>query len=264
MILDQIVASTRAALAGRQVARPVEELRQAISMLPPALDFCTVLGAPGVSVIAEVKRASPSRGPLNLSLEPARLACTYADAGAAAISVLTEGEHFRGSLGDLAAVGEGLRQAGLACPLLRKDFIVDPYQLLEARVAGASAVLLIAAILEDEVLATLYRGTVALGLTALIEVHTEAELARALRLDPPVVGINNRNLADFSVTLETTRRLRPLVPPGCLVVSESGIRGAGEVREMAALGVDAVLVGEALVTATDPAAALRALREAGR
>jgi indole-3-glycerol phosphate synthase len=264
MILDQIIADTRLALASRKETYPEGLLRERARDLPPPLDLCAHLRGPGVSIIAEIKRASPSRGALNPRLEPARLAAAYARAGAGAISVLTEGSRFGGSLADLAEARRGLMEARLARPILRKDFVVDPYQLLEARDWGADAALLIAAILDDATLAMLFEGALALGLTPLVEVHDEEELARVLSLNPPLVGINNRNLKDLSVNLEVTRRLRPSVPPPALVVSESGIHEPEQMRQLAALQVDAALIGEALLTAPDPAAKLRELKEAGQ
>jgi len=157
-----------------------------------------------------------------------------------------------------------LATAGLACPLLRKDFIIDSYQLLEARISRADAVLLIAAALDDETLAVLLEQALALGLAPLVEVHNEEELARVLPLTPPIVGINNRDLSDFTVDLEVTHRLRPLIPPGVVVVSESGIHEPGQMRELRALQVDAALIGQALVTAADPVSKLRELKEAGQ
>ena len=265
MILDTIVASTRLALAARRAARPERALGESLSVLSPTLDVVGALRRrSGVNIIAEVKRASPSRGALNAHLVPADLAATYACAGAAAVSVLTEGRFFRGSLDDLRTARQGLARAGRVCPLLCKDFILERYQLLEARLAGADAVLLIAAILEDGPLAALFEQALELGLTPLVEVHDERELGRALRLDPPLVGINNRNLGDFTVNLETTRLLRPLAPAAAVVVAESGIHSATEMSALASWGVDAALIGEALVSAPDPAARLRELLEAGR
>lgn len=264
MILDDLVAAGRAALARRKAAEPEAALRCRLAALAAPFDMAARLRAPGVAVIAEVKRASPSRGDLNAALDPATMAVTYARAGAAGISVLTEESRFRGSLADLAAARQGLQLNGLATPLLRKDFIVDAYQLVEARAGGADAALLIAAILTDGALDRLLREALDLGLMPLVEVHDEAELRRVLPLHPPVIGINNRNLADFTVDLDTTRRLRPLIPPGTLVVSESGISSPTQMAELARLGVDAALIGEALVTAPDPAAHLSALVEAGR
>ncbi len=264
MILDQIVETTWAAIAERKASCPESLLRERMQDAPTPINVLARLRDPGVSIIAEVKRASPSRGALNLSLEPAALALDYARAGADAISVLTEGAHFRGSLEDLSAARRGLREAGIVCPLLRKDFVVDAYQLLEARAHGADLVLLIAAILDDEALAHLYEEASCLGLTPLVEIHDERELRRAMWLHPAVVGINNRNLRDLTVDLGVTRRLRPLLPDSCLIVSESGIHTPAQVRELAQMQVHAALVGEALVTAQDPAAMLCALRKAGR
>ena len=264
MILDTILASTRAAVSARKAELPERLLEEQVAGLGPTADLASALGSAGVSIIAEVKRASPSKGALALDLDPGQMAVSYAQAGAAAISVLTEVQHFHGSLADLVAVRDSLQAVGLCCPALRKDFIIDPYQLVEARACGADAILLIVAALDDEALARLFAGALALGLCPLVEVHDGAELTRALALQPPVIGINNRNLHDFGVDLETTRRLRPRVPPGTLVVSESGIHDAAQIRELRALGVDAVLIGEALVTSTDPGGTLRALLEAGR
>lgn len=264
MILDTILERTRADLIARKTDRPEETLIDQLKGLPDTLDLHGSLKAPGVSIIAEIKRASPSKGPLNSALDPRELAAVYAGAGADAISVLTEPHYFRGSLDDLAAAREGLRVVGLPRPILRKDFIIDPYQLLEARVAGADAVLLIAAALDDGLLSELHGAALALGLTPLVEVHDEAELARALELEPRVIGINNRNLKDFTVDIGVTRRLRPLIPARCAVVSESGIGQPAQMRELAAMQVDAALIGETLVTATDPAGQLLKLKEAGR
>ncbi len=263
MILETLVSATRERLAVRQSIEPEGALRERIRASAPPRDFIQGLARPGVSLIAEMKRASPSRGALNMALEPSQLAVDYARGGADALSILTEETYFQGSLGDLILARQALEGAGYALPILRKDFIVHPYQLLEARAAGADAVLLIAALLDDETLASLYAQSLDLGLTPLIEVHTREELERALALRPRVIGINNRDLRDFSVSLEATRLLRPLVPPSCLVVSESGIRTPEEMRLLAAWGVDAALIGEGLVTAPDPIAQLRALKQAG-
>lgn len=264
MILDEIIAATRRLVAQRQASIPEEVLWQRIAAQSPPLDMARFLRRPGVSIVAEIKRASPSKGALNLGMDPAAQARLYVEAGADAISVLTEPTHFRGQPEDLMEVQRALADARTACPVLRKDFIVDRYQLLEARAWGADAVLLIVAALTDESLASLSTQATALGLAPLVEVHSEEELRRALACDVPLIGINNRDLRDFSVSLETTRRLRPLIPDDRLVVSESGIREPAQMRELAALGVDAALIGEALVTSRDPTATLRALKEAGR
>ena len=264
MILDELVASARAALPARQAAMPLGALQERIAALPAANDLVARLDAPRVGVIAEVKRASPSKGALNTALDPAALAATYARAGASAISVLTEPTRFLGSLDDLAAVRQAVDAIAPHLPLLRKDFIVDAYQLYEARAWGADAALLIVAALADDELATLYRTARDLSLTPLIEVHDEVELRRAARLWPALIGINNRDLHTFRVDLTTTYRLLPLAPHSALIVSESGIHAPEELRALARHQVSGALVGEALVTAPDLAARLAALVEAGR
>ncbi|MFP3895354.1 MAG: indole-3-glycerol phosphate synthase TrpC [Anaerolineales bacterium] len=264
MILDEIVADVRAALKERKTDHSQRGLEERVEEMAPPIDLRAFLGRPGVSIIAEVKRASPSRGALNMGLDPAQLAILYASAGAQAISVLTEERHFYGRLADLADVRRALDETDVACPILRKDFIVDPYQLLEARAYGADAVLLIAAVLETSTLEALMRAALSLGLTPLVEVHDKVELEAILPLEPPVIGINNRNLKDFTVDLATTEKLVSHIPNSSLIVSESGIHGVDQMRRLSALGVDAALIGEALVTAADPAATLRELQEAGR
>ena len=266
MILEELVARSRERVAVAKLLEPESALREQVAHLRPAADnsFAEALLAPGVSLIAEIKRASPSRGALNAQLDPAAQALRYASAGADAISVLTEPTRFDGSLGDLRAAHAALAAAGMPRPLLRKDFIVDAYQLLEARLAGAAAVLLIVAALSSEELAHLHAEALALGLTPLVEVHTADEARAVGALQPVAVGINNRDLRTFAVDIETTARLRPLLPTGALVVAESGIHTPEQVRRLAALGVDAVLVGEALVTAPDAGKAVRTLKEAGQ
>ncbi|MFO7697775.1 MAG: indole-3-glycerol phosphate synthase TrpC [Anaerolineae bacterium] len=266
MILDELLAASRARVAASQALEPLEALRERIdSDAPPAPpSFSEALRAPGVSLIAEVKRASPSRGTLNDTLDPGEQALRYAQAGADAISVLTEPSRFRGSLADLKAARDALESAGLARPLLRKDFVVDVYQVLEARLAGAAAVLLIAAALEPAGLAKLYKEALAAGLTPLVEVHNRADVEKIRSLRPAVIGINNRDLRTFQVDIETTFYLRPTLPSGTLVVAESGIHSPEQVRRLAALGVDGILVGEALVTAADVEGLVRALKEAGQ
>jgi indole-3-glycerol phosphate synthase len=268
MILETIIAATRQELTRRKQRLPEGALRELLQDAP-AGDVCrggmlAALRQPGVSIIAEVKRASPSRGTLNAALRAGAQAVTYALAGAAAISILTEPSHFKGSLSDLREAHEALATAGVARPLLRKDFIVDSYQLVEAVVWGADAALLIAAALDDAALAHLLQEAQSLGLTPLVEVHDEQELARVLPLHPPLIGINNRNLKDMTVDRGVTRRLRTLIPPATVVVAESGIREPAHMAELAALGVDAALIGEALVTAPDAAARLRELLQGGR
>jgi indole-3-glycerol phosphate synthase len=232
---------------------------------PPPLDFIAALtrfrryGEQGPALIAEIKRASPSRGDLSPHLDPLDMARRYRSNGAAAISILTESRHFKGSLEDLRRV----TSAGLGLPLLRKDFIFDPWQVYEARQAGADAVLLIVACLEANQLRELRDLIQNLKMAALIEVHTPAELEIALACKPALIGINNRNLATFDVNLDTTFRLRPLIPTGIVVVAESGIRSQQDAVAMRSVGVDAILVGEALVTAADISAGVRGLAGTG-
>jgi len=245
-ILEEIVSYKAAELEARKRELPQSCLEWALSVQQPTRDFAAALGAPGISLIAEIKKASPSRGVLRENLDPAELATAYAIQGAAAISVLTEERYFGGSLLDLASVREAV-----SVPLLRKDFLFSPYQVIEARAWGADAVLLIAAILDDSQLRELRELAQSLGMSALVEVHDELELERALKAGATILGVNNRNLRTFEVDLETTHRLRPRVPPGCLLVSESGIRSRGDVERLRAWGVDAMLVGEALVQADD-------------
>jgi indole-3-glycerol phosphate synthase len=227
---------------------------------PAPLDLAAALRPKGVGLIAEVKQASPSRGLLCSDFSPLGLAETYARNGAAAISVLTDFHFFRGELDHLARIRRGLE---VDIPLLCKDFIFDPYQVHEAYAHGADALLLIAAVLSGESLAEMLSLTRELGMVALVEVHSQEEMARVLPLQPRVVGINNRDLRDFSVDLDTFGRLRSLVPDDIVAVAESGVHTARDVQSLAEMGADAVLVGEALVTAHDPAAKVRELVGAG-
>lgn len=256
MILDEIMAHKRDELEMWQRAVPLADLQSRIADLPAPLDFAKALTRPGASLIAEVKRASPSKGVLCPDFDPVYLAAIYAANDAAAISVLTDRRFFQGDLDHLTRIQQAL---GPTIPLLRKDFIFDPYQVYEARASGADALLLIVAILSDRLLAELLALTHELGMTALVEVHNEEEVTRALHLRPQVVGINNRSLHDFSVDLATFARLRPLLPDATVAVGESGVRTAADVRRLAEMGADAVLVGEALVTAPDVAAKVREL-----
>ncbi|MBI1886243.1 MAG: indole-3-glycerol phosphate synthase TrpC [Chloroflexi bacterium] len=263
-VLDRIVADKREDLEAAKRRLPLARLKDRLGEALPVRPFVPAIrgdtpGREGIRLIAEVKRRSPSRGVLRADFDPVGLACAYAAAGAAAVSVLTDEKHFGGSLEHLSAARRALPQGP---PLLRKDFLFDPYQLYEARAAGADAVLLIAAVLGDDALAQLVELARSLGMAALVEVHDEAEVERALvasRRSPvgagaEVIGINNRDLRTFEVDLATTGRLRPLVPPERTVVAESGIFSRGDVLRMQSLGVHAVLIGEALVTAPDPAA----------
>ncbi len=263
--LDRIVADVRAALPETKRRRPEAEVRARAEAQPPTVPFAPPLGAAELQVIAEVKRASPSKGLLAPRLEHAALAQTYALGGAAAISVLTEPKHFLGSLQHLEEIRARLDgyYPGGRPPLLRKDFIVEPYQVWEARAAGADALLLIVAVLDDAPLADLLALARSLGMEALVEVHDETEVERALRAGALVVGANNRDLRTFQVDLATTERLRPLVPGDRLLVAESGISGEGDCRRMRDAGADAVLVGEALVRSQNVVDTLRALRLQG-
>ncbi|MDX6662377.1 MAG: indole-3-glycerol phosphate synthase [Solirubrobacterales bacterium] len=255
-MLDQIVASTRSAVDRRRGEVSVAELQERLSDRP--LDggrpFNEALVRPGLSLIAEFKRRSPSAGEIRGSAEPTEIVRAYERGGAAAISVLTEEESFGGSLADLRAAHDAS-----SLPVLRKDFTIDPYQLYEAAANGADAVLLIVAILEDRELASLHAQARALDLDCLVEVHDETELERALELDCDVIGINNRNLADLSVDVATTHELITDVPAGKTVVSESGLSDREELDALEEIGVDAVLIGESLMRSPDPEAALRAL-----
>ncbi len=241
-----------------QPAAIVWGLARARSAVDPPRPFLTGRG-PALQVIAEMKRRSPSGGTLCPELDPIAVGRGYADAGAAALSVLTEPDQFGGRLQDLTAAREA---SGLPC--LRKDFILDPYQVAEARAAGADAILLIVAAVAGPVLGACLHAAAALGMAALVEVHTEAEVATALAAGATCIGINNRDLDRLTTDLAVTERLRPHLPPGIVVVAESGIASPEDVRRMAAAGVDAVLVGERLMRAPDPAAVCRVLVEAGR
>ena len=261
MILDEILAHKREEVEQARRKTALGAVKACAAKQAPALDFASALQAKGVSLIAEVKKASPSKGVLRSDFQPLSLATSYAVHGAAAISVLTDVRFFQGTLQALATIKAVLQKAGGLIPLLRKDFIIDPYQVYESRAAGADALLLIAAALSDETLAELLSLTHKLGMTALVEVHNEQEVARVLPLRPRVIGINNRNLRDFSVDLTCFDRLCRLLPDNVITVAESGIQTAADVCRLAKMGADAVLVGEALVTASDVGAKVRELVE---
>ena len=246
-VLDDIVAGVREDLAAREAALPLSALADAVAQLPPTRDPMPRFRAPGVSVIAEVKRSSPSKGTLAAIADPAALAAEYEAGGAAAISVLTERRRFGGSLGDLVAV-----RSRVGVPVLRKDFIVTDYQLYEARVAGADLALLIVAALDDDRLAHLLELCRRLLLTPLVEVHTAAEAERAVAAGAALIGVNNRNLQTLEVDLGQFARIAPAIPADRLKVAESGILTAADVETVAAAGADVILVGEALVTAGTP------------
>lgn len=258
-ILDEIMAHHRENLPKVMADVPFADLRAMAGVAPPTRDFEAAVRAPGVSLIAECKKASPSRGLLVHQYDPARLAKLYEKAGARAISVLTDSRHFQGTLAHLRDAREAVR-----LPVLRKDFLFHPYQLYEARVAGADAVLLIAAVLSDTEMRELLALARKLGMAALVEVHDEAELARVLPLQPRIIGVNNRNLQTFEVDFDNTARLRTFIPAEIAVVGESGLKSPDDVRAMKAAGVDAVLVGETLVRSKDVIATTRSFAAAGR
>ncbi|MCX7617304.1 indole-3-glycerol phosphate synthase TrpC [Tepidiforma sp.] len=261
-ILDTIVARRGEDVAAAKAAVPAAALEAKLADAPPVIDFVDRLrrDAP-LAVIAEVKRASPSKGDIAPGLDAAEQALRYARGGASAISILTEPTWFKGTLADMAAARAAVDELGPARPaILRKDFIIDEYQLLEARVHGADAVLLIVAALDDAVLRRLYDGARALGMQALVEVNDADEMARAASLGAPLIGINNRDLRSFRVDLATTDRLASLAPPGALLAALSGISSRADVERFMAVGAAAVLVGESLMLAPDPAAKVRELR----
>jgi indole-3-glycerol phosphate synthase len=256
--LDAILDGVRADLAEREARVPLADLKERVRRAPDPRDPMPMLRAPGVSLIAEVKRSSPSRGPLAPIADPAALARDYEAGGATAISVLTEGRRFGGSLADLAAV-----RAAVDVPLLRKDFVFSPYQVMEARAYGADIVLLIVAMLDQPRLAGLHDRVRSLGMTALVEVHDEAELHRAIEVGAQMIGVNNRDLTTLEVDTTTFGRLAPTVPAGTVTVAESGVTGPRDVIGFATAGADAILVGEALVTRGDPRGAVADLVAAG-
>ena len=256
-ILDQIVEKKRERLALSKQEEPLSSLEERAKGTLPPLNFSGALRGPEVRLIAETKKASPSRGVLHENYDPVTLARTYAKNGAAAVSVLTEVDHFQGSLEHLEAVKDSVREAGL--PVLRKDFIFDSYQVLEARASGADAVLLIVAMLDTPRIKELLGVAQSLSIQALVEVHSEHELEMALEADAEIIGINHRDLKTFQTDVTLSQRLRPLIPEGKVVVAESGISSREDVVRLKESRIDAVLVGEALVTASDVAAKVREL-----
>jgi indole-3-glycerol phosphate synthase len=257
-VLDSIVDGVRADLAVRESEVDFAEIKRRAQAAPPPHDVMAAMRAPGIGVIAEVKRRSPSKGDLAQIADPAQLAASYAEGGARVISVLTEQRRFGGSLADLAAV-----RAVVDIPILRKDFVVSPYQVHEARAYGADLVLLIVAALEQNVLVSLLDRVESLGMTALVEVHTEEECDRALEAGAGLIGVNARNLHTLEVDRTIFGRIAPGLPTETLRVAESGVRGPGDLLTYAGWGADAVLVGEGLVTSGDPRAAVRSLVAAG-
>jgi len=254
-VLDRIVDATRQTVARCREAVPLSELEGRLAAPRDDRPFREALTRPGVSLIAEHKRRSPSAGEIRAGATVADIVTAYERGGAAALSILTEGPHFGGSLDDLREA-----RSASVLPILRKDFVVDRYQVYESAVAGADAILLIVAALDDDDLGALQRGALGLDLDVLVEVHSEDELERALEIaDPDVIGINNRDLVDFSVDVERTYELLSDVPAGKTVVSESGIRTRDQLDDLERVGVDAVLIGETLMRAADPEAACRDL-----
>jgi indole-3-glycerol phosphate synthase len=246
-ILDQIVATKRREVAAAQLRMPLEELEAQAAEAPPVRDFRAALAGPGpIQLIAEVKKASPSAKVIRADFDPIAIARTYQDHGAACLSVLTDIPYFQGHLSYLARI-----RAAVAIPLLRKDFLIAEYQVVEARLAGADAILLIAEILDDATMAHLLARARAWGMAALVEFHDEANLPRVLAAGADLVGINNRDLRRFVTDLELTLRLRDQIPPEVVLVSESGIKTRRDVERLEAAGVSAILVGETLMRADD-------------
>ncbi len=257
-VLDDILDGVRADLAARQELEPLDRLKQAAGRAPSPRNVMAAFRGTEVAVIAEVKRASPSKGAMAAIADPAALAADYEAGGARIISVLTEKRKFGGSLEDLAAV-----RAAVQVPILRKDFVISSYQLWEARAYGADLVLLIVAALEQNALVSLVERAVSIGLVPLVEVHTQEELDRALAAGAQVVGINARNLRTLEVDRTVFAQLAPGVPDGVIKIAESGVRGPHDLLAYAAAGADAVLVGESLVTGKNPRSAVADLVTAG-
>lgn len=254
-ILDEIVAAKRQEVAAARAQVSLRELERRAADAPPVRDFFAALAkGPPVRLIAEVKKASPSAGLIRPDFDPVAIAETYAAHGAACISVLTDEPYFQGSLDFLKAI-----RAAVELPLLRKDFIIDPYQVVEARAAGADAVLLIAECLDDAGLGELYAAILEGGMTALVECYEPENLDRIAALGAPLIGVNNRDLRTFQTDLEHVIRLRPRAPSGCLLVAESGIRSRADVQRLASAGIQAMLVGESLMRQPDLGAAVDCL-----
>jgi len=260
-ILDNIVAARRRALEGTRLGIPLERVQQAAEAREERRDFAAAISSgsdsatpPGFRVIAELKRASPSRGLLRKEYRRREIAEGYARGGAAALSVLTEEQYFLGSLQDLAETRQAVK-----LPVLRKDFILESYQIYESVAAGADALLLIVAALPDRDLRSMLDLCAQLRIAALVEVHVEQELDQALAAGARIIGVNNRDLKTLEVNLETSFRLREKIPPGCISVSESGLKTVADLRRVAEAGFDAALIGERLMTQADPGQALRDL-----
>jgi len=257
VFLEEIVHRSQEELKARKKRLPLADVRRLAKAQPPPLNLAEALRGDGIRLITEVKKASPSRGVIREDFDPVAIAGNYATGGAAAISVLTEEHYFQGSLDYLKDIRNALGVN--RPPLLRKDFIFDPYQVYESLAYGADSLLLIAAILTPEMLVALCALSHELGLSCLVEVHNESDLETALEIGAGIIGINNRDLNTFTVDLATTGRLRPLIPADRIVISESGIGNKNDIDNLGRLGVDAVLIGEALLAAPDIAARLREL-----
>ncbi len=258
-VLDSIIEGVCADVAAREAVVSLSEVKAAAKAMPPPLDVLAVLREPGIGVIAEVKRASPSAGRLAAISDPAELARAYQNGGARVVSVLTEQRRFNGTLADLDAV-----RAAVSVPVLRKDFVMQPYQIHEARAHGADMLLLIVAALEQPALVSMLDRTESLGMTALVEVHTEEEADRALTAGAKVIGVNARDLATLEVDRDCFARIAPGLPTDVVKIAESGVRGTADLLAYAGAGADGVLVGSGLVTSADPHAAVADLVSAGR
>lgn len=257
--LDRILENTAREIASRKKIISDADIRYVARERTHSVSLVDALRRPGVGVISEIKRASPSKGDIAPGIVATEVAADYLEGGCAAISVLTDEKFFGGSLDDLHQVAALAHADRIPRPVLRKDFVIDEYQIFEARAAGADAILLIVAALSDSELKSLSRTARNYGVDVLVEVHDEDELRRALRISPEIIGINNRDLRTFDVDLATTERLAARIPDGVLIVGESGIRTPEDIKRLADAGVDAVLVGETLMREADRANALRRL-----
>ena len=256
-ILDEIIEAKRVELARHKATLSQAAIEEQVKTAPFPLNLSGALWGDKVRLIAECKKASPSKGLLAPNYDPVAMAMTYAENGAAAISVLTEGDYFQGNLEHLRAVKAAVGPMGV--PVLRKDILFDPYQLYEARANGADAALLIVAALEESQLREMLEVAQSIWLQALVEVHSEQELETALRCGAEIIGINHRDLKTFNIEMTLSLKLRPLIPAGRLIVAESGMSSAEDVLPLKQAGVNAILVGEAVMTARDPAAKVREL-----
>lgn len=254
MILDRILENKREEVDARKRTIPLEALQERVARAAPSRDFAAALRRDGISLIAEIKRASPSRGDILPGADAAWLAAQYEACGARAISVLTDARYFKGSLEDLTVARNRVH-----APCLRKEFIIDAYQITEARAAGADAVLLIVRILSDGQLRDFLTASQALGMAALVEVHSEMEMARAVAAGAHIIGINNRDLDTLAIDLDCTFRMQRLAPPEAILVSESGIHSREDVLRLEEAGIDAMLVGESLLTSGDVPGKIREL-----